>query len=60
MAQVKITLTKSLIGRKPNQVKTIQALGLTRMQSSVVKDDTEALRGMIHSVAHLVTVEAVK
>ncbi|MFA5007375.1 MAG: 50S ribosomal protein L30 [Candidatus Izemoplasmatales bacterium] len=60
MAQIKITLTKSLIGRKPNQVKTIKALGLTKMQSSVVKEDTEALRGMIHSVAHLVTVEAVK
>ncbi len=60
MAQIKITLTKSLIGRKPNQVKTIKALGLTKMQSSVVKEDTEALRGMIHSVVHLVTVEAVK
>jgi len=60
MAQIKITLTRSLIGRKPNQVKTIKALGLTKMQSSVVKEDTEALRGMIHSVIHLVTVEAVK
>jgi large subunit ribosomal protein L30 len=60
MAQIKITLVKSVIGHKPNQLKTIKALGMTKMHSSVVKDDTEALRGMINTVAHLVTVENVK
>jgi len=60
MAQIKITLVKSVIGHKPNQLKTIKALGLTKTQSAVVKDDTDALRGMINTVAHLVTVENVK
>ena len=60
MAQIKITLVRSLIGHKPNQIKTIHALGLTKIQSSVVKEDTEALRGMINTVAHLVAVENVK
>lgn len=60
MAQLKLTLVKSAIGRKPNQVKTIKALGLTKTNSSVVKEDTEAVRGMINTIAHLVTVEAVK
>jgi large subunit ribosomal protein L30 len=60
MAQLKVTLVKSAIGRKPNQVKTIKALGLTKTNSCVVKDDTEAVRGMINTIAHLVTVEAVK
>ncbi|MCK7487936.1 MAG: 50S ribosomal protein L30 [Bacillus subtilis] len=60
MADIKITLVKSLIGRKPNQVKTAKALGLTRMNSSVVKTESDAIRGMINTVAHLVQVEAVK
>jgi len=60
MAQLKVTLTKSPIGHKPNQIKTLKALGLTRIQSAVVKDDTEAMRGMIRTIAHLVTVESVK
>ncbi len=60
MAQIKITLNKSVIGHKPNQLKTIKALGMTKTHSSVVKEDTEALRGMINTVAHLVTVENVK
>ena len=49
MAQIKITLTKSPI-----------ALGLGKLNSSVVKEDTPAIRGMITAVSHLVTVEDVK
>ncbi len=60
MAQIKVTLVKSAIGRKPNQIKTLKALGLTKTQSAVLKDDTDAIRGMINTVAHLVKVEAVK
>ncbi len=51
-----ITLVKSLIGRKPNQVKTAKALGLTKIGSSVVKDENAAIRGMIVTIAHLVKV----
>lgn len=60
MARIIITLTKSLIGRKPNQIKTVKALGLTRIGSSVVKDDTEAIREMAASIAHLVKIEETK
>ncbi|MDD5293814.1 MAG: 50S ribosomal protein L30 [Candidatus Izemoplasmatales bacterium] len=60
MAQVKITLIKGLIGRKPNQVKTAKALGLTKRNSSVVKEDNQAIRGMIDTIIHLVTIEEVR
>jgi len=52
MAQIKITLTKSPIGRIPSQRKTVVALGLGKLNSS-------AIRGMITAVSHLVTVEEV-
>ena len=60
MAQIKITLTKSPIGRIPAQRKTVAALGLGKLNRSVVKEDTTAISGMITAVSHLVTVEDVK
>lgn len=54
--QYEITLVKSLIGRRPNQVATAKALGLKKIGSVVVKDDNEAIRGMIKTIAHLVKV----
>ena len=60
MAQIKITLTKSPIGRKPEQRKTVVAPGLGKLNSSVVKEDNAAIRGMVNAVSHLVTVEDVK
>ena len=51
-----VTLIKSLIGRKPNQVKTATALGLTKVGSKVVKEDNEAIKGQILTIAHLVKV----
>ena len=60
MAQIKITLSKSPIGRKPEQRKTVAALGLGKLNCSVVKEDNAAIRGMVNAVSHLVTVEDVK
>ena len=60
MAQIKITLSKSPIGRKPEQRKTVAVLGLGKLNSSVVKEDNAAIRGMVNAVSHLVTVEDVK
>ena len=60
MAQVKITLTRSLIGYPKDQRATVKALGLTKIRTSVVKEDAPALRGMIHKVEHMVKVEEVK
>lgn len=57
MAQIKITLVNSPIGRIPAQRKTVKALGLGKLNSSVVKEDTAAIRGMAASVSHLVKVE---
>lgn len=54
-----ITLVKSLIGRKPNQVKTAKALGLSKINQVVIKDDNEAIRGMINTIAHLVSVKEI-
>ena len=60
MAQVKITLTRSLIGYQKDQRATVKALGLGKIRTSVVKEDSASLRGMLHKVAHLVEVEEVK
>ncbi|MDY0023627.1 MAG: 50S ribosomal protein L30 [Candidatus Izemoplasmatales bacterium] len=60
MAQIKVTLVRGLMGKKPNQVKTIKALGLTKRNSSVVVEDNAMIRGMVNTVSHLVKVEEVK
>ncbi|MGL5270717.1 MAG: 50S ribosomal protein L30 [Selenomonadaceae bacterium] len=57
MAKLKITLTRSLIGRPENQRATVKALGLRKLNSSVEQEDSATVRGMIHKVEHLVTVE---
>ncbi len=59
MADLRITYCKSAIGRNPKQKKTMEALGLTKLNKSVVKKDNEATRGMINVVSHLVKVEEV-
>ncbi len=56
---LKITLTKSTIACQKDQIATVQALGLKKMHSTVVKEDNAAIRGMIFKVKHLVTVEEV-
>jgi len=52
-----ITLTKSAIGRVESQKQTVKALGLNKLNQTVVLDDNEAIRGMVNKVSHLVTVE---
>ena len=52
-----ITLVKSTIGFNKTQAKTVQGLGLRRINHSVELTDTPETRGMIHKVRHLVTVE---
>ena len=55
--KLKITQTKSLIGRRQKQRGTIRALGLKRIHDSVEQADTPVIRGMINKVNHLVKVE---
>ncbi len=57
MAKLKITLTRSLIGRSATQRATIKALGLRKLNSSVELPDNESVRGQLHKVEHLITVE---
>ena len=59
MEQVKVTLTKSLIGRPADQRATVKALGLKKTNSQVVKEVTPQIEGMLHKVRHLVKVEEV-
>jgi large subunit ribosomal protein L30 len=58
--KLKITLTRSLIGRIESQKGTVEALGLKKIGQSVVKEDNAAVRGMIKKVSHLITVEESK
>ncbi len=60
MAKIRITQTRSLIGRPDDQRETVMALGLRRIGHRVVHDDTKSIRGMAHKVRHLVTVEPVQ
>ena len=60
MAKLKITLVKSLIGRPEDQRATVKALGLKKINSFVMQEDTAAIKGMIRKVEHLVRVEEVQ
>jgi len=59
MTQLKVTQIKSGIGNKQNQRQTLRSLGLKRVHDVVVKQDRPEIRGMVHTVRHLVTVEEV-
>lgn len=52
-----ITLKKSIIGCKDDQIATVEALGLKKIRSVVEKQDTPQIRGMINKVSHLVDVK---
>ena len=59
MSKLQITLTKSVIGSKPNQRKVVEALGLRKLNQTVEQADNAAIRGAITKVAHLVTVKEI-
>ena len=56
MAKLQIKLVRSTIGTPPNQRKNVEALGLTKREQVVVKEDNAQMRGMIAKVSHLVEV----
>ena len=57
MAKIKVTQIKSAIDRPERQKLTIRALGITKLHTPVIKEDTPQILGMIRKVNHLVTVE---
>ena len=59
MGRLKVEQQKSTIGCKKNQRDTLRSLGLKRIGDVVVKEDRPEIRGMVHTVRHLVAVEEV-
>ena len=57
--KLKITLVKSPFGAVPKHIKTVEALGLKKLNKTVELPDNAATRGMIHQVKHLVKVEEI-
>ncbi|HYK75409.1 MAG TPA: 50S ribosomal protein L30 [Daejeonella sp.] len=59
MAKIKITQIKSVIDRNERQKRTIQALGLKKINHSVEVEANPAIIGMVRKVNHLVAVESI-
>lgn len=54
MAEIKITLKKSLIGCKKDQIATAHSLGLRKIGNATVQPDNEQTKGKIKKISHLV------
>ena len=59
MGKLRVTLVWSTIGRKKDQIATVEALGLKKIRSVVEHNDTHQIRGMINKVSHLVEVSEI-
>ena len=55
---LRITLVRSTIGRPADQGRTVESLGLRRLNSTVERPDNPSIRGMVNKIKHLVQVEA--
>jgi large subunit ribosomal protein L30 len=60
MPKLKITQVKSASRREASQGLTIRALGIKKLQQTVVHEATPQIRGMVSKVRHLVVVEETK
>ena len=56
---IKVTLIKSTIGRKADQIATVAALGLHKIRSTVQHNDNPQIRGMVNKVKHLILIEEI-
>ena len=59
MARIKVTQVKSQIGRLQNQKRTMEALGLRKMNQTVEHEETPTIIGMVNRVKHLVSVQEI-
>jgi large subunit ribosomal protein L30 len=59
MGKIRIKLVKSGIDRPERQKRTLKALGLNKMNRSVEVEATPQVKGMVHSVSHLLQVEEI-
>ena len=59
MAKIKVTLVKSPIGYKKDQIATVAALGLKKIRDEKIHEATPQIKGMVAKVCHLVSVEEI-
>ena len=59
MAKLKMTLVKSVIGSKKDQIATVEALGLKKIRDVKEHADNPQIRGMVNKVSHLVKCEEI-
>ena len=57
MPELKITLKRSPIGFNEDQKRTVRALGLKKLNQTVVRPDNDQIRGMVRAVGHMLEVE---
>lgn len=57
MSKLTITLTKSLIGRKKNQIATANSMGLRKIGDVTVQENNDATKGKINVISHMITVK---
>lgn len=57
MAKIEITLKRSFIGKKDDQIATAKALGLRKIGQSVIKENNNATKGMVHKIIHMIDVK---
>lgn len=60
MSKIRVTQVKSQIGRLKNQKRTLEALGLRKLNQTVEHDASPTILGMVNKVSHLVSVEEIK
>ncbi len=58
--KLRITQIRSAIGRQFDQKGTLKALGIHKLNATVLKEDTPQIRGMIRKISHLLVVEEIK
>ena len=56
---IKVTLVKSTIGRKADQIATVAALGLHKIRSTAEHNESPQIRGMVNKVKHLIEIEEI-
>lgn len=54
---IKVTLVKSLIGRKPKHIQIAKQLGLKKMNNTCIHPDNPAIRGLVNAIYYMVSVE---
>ncbi|MCH7641737.1 MAG: 50S ribosomal protein L30 [Chloroflexi bacterium] len=60
MGDLRITQIKSKIGFPEDQRATLRSLGLRKIRQQVIRPDNPAVRGMVHKIRHLITVEEIE